>query len=236
MEIKEFKNTDQIAEELSQLILGLVSESKSRRIDIALSGGNTPKMLFSYLAEKHGTKLANPLIHFWWVDERCVPPTYPDSNFKWAYELWLQPIGVPQENIHRIIGENEPQHEAIRYAAEINGMVRQHNGIPCFDLIVLGLGNDGHTASIFPNQMQLLTSDNWCEVATHPASGQQRITITGKVLNNAQHVVFITTGADKAEIAKEVISDRNRNYPASNINSSDGKPTWYLDEAAAKYL
>ncbi len=236
MEIKKFRNTDQIAEELSQLILGLASENKSHRIDIALSGGNTPKMIFNYLAGKYGTKLANPFIHFWWVDERCVPPTHPDSNFKWAYELWLQPIGVPHGNIHRIIGENEPQHEAIRYAAEINGIVRQHNGIPCFDLIVLGLGDDGHTASIFPNQMQLLTSDNWCEVATHPASGQQRITITGKVLNNARQVVFITTGADKAKIVKEVIVDRNMDYPASNINPINDKLTWYLDEAAAKYL
>lgn len=236
MEIKKLKNTDQIAEELAQLMLKIFSEKPKEKVHIALSGGNTPKLIFKYLTETYGTKLANPLAHFWWGDDRCVPPTHPESNYKWAHELWLQPIGVQIENIHRIIGENTPQLEASRYSTEINNCIEQYNGIPRFDLILLGLGDDGHTASIFPQEMQLLTSENWCEVATHPTSGQQRITITGRVLNNAQRVVFISTGANKAEMIRNVAQKALPEFPASHIKPTNGETIWLIDEDAAKLL
>jgi 6-phosphogluconolactonase len=236
MQIKIRKNTNEIANELAILLMSLVAEKSEKRIHIALSGGNTPKAIFKYLTEKYGTKLASSRYHFWWGDDRCVPPNHDDSNYKWAWELWLQPIGVHPENIHRIVGENNPQQEAIRYENEMKDWISLRNGIPRFDLIILGLGDDGHTASVFPQNMKLLLSENWCEVATHPTSGQLRITVTGKVLNNAQRVVFISTGAGKAEIIRKVVKDAILKYPASHIKPIDGEIIWMVDEEAGKML
>jgi len=234
--VKIFSNTNEIAEEVASILNELTNSSGNKSIHIALSGGNTPKEIFSYLDENYGNKLANKQFHFWWGDERCVPPTDNENNFKWANELWLKPIGIPAINIHRILGENDPEREAIHYAEEMKKWIEMENGVPRFDLILLGLGDDGHTASIFPNQMNLLTSENWCEVAIHPVSGQKRITLTGKILNNAKKVVFISTGESKAKIVKNIIVGAFTEYPASHINPINGEIIWILDQGAALYL
>lgn len=234
--IKIFKNINEIAEAIAELLFELIKKTEDNSIHIALSGGNTPKLIFSYLNEKYGTKLADKRFHFWWGDERCVPSCDDESNYKWANELWLKPIGIDQTNIHRIEGENIPEIEAIRYSEEMKKWIEIENCAPRFDLILLGLGDDGHTASLFPNQMNLLTSEKWYEVATHPHSGQKRITLTGKTINNARKVVFISTGASKALMVKNIVVESKPEYPASHIKPSNGELIWLLDEEAARFL
>src|SRR5690606_20512735 len=120
-------------------------------------------------------------VHLYWGDERCVPPNDNESNYKMTVDHLLSKIDVPEENVHRIYGENIPKEEAIRYSEVLKSRLPQFEGVPQFDLIILGMGDDGHTASIFPYNIHLWDSGNVCEVAVHPDSGQKRITITGKI-------------------------------------------------------
>ncbi len=197
---------------------------------VALSGGSTPKLLFRYLAENFRDSIPWENVHFFWGDERCVPPDDAESNFKMTHETLLQHIDIPPENIHRIWGEAEPILEAERYAAEILEVVPIKNAWPAFDLVMLGMGEDGHTASIFPHQMELLDSTKICAVAAHPVSGQQRITLTGKAIKNADNVTFLITGSSKQRVLKEIREKTGHweNYPAAHILA--GKDLfWFLD-------
>lgn len=235
-EIKIFKNTDEIASEFANMLQILAQKAEGKIVHIALSGGSTPKAIFNYLSDKFGKNLANPQFHFWWGDERCVPPNNTESNFKWANELWFKPIGIKTEQIHRIYGEAQPQEEAIRYSAEIENKVPIINGWPKFDLMLLGIGEDGHTASIFPHQKEFIESNKICEVATHPENGQKRITLTGKVINNSGVIVFLSTGEKKSEMVYEILKLNNTNLPASHIHAQNGKLIWLIDREAAKLL
>lgn len=231
------KDIDAIAESLAQLILKMVNSQQENLFHIALSGGNTPKLIFQYLAANYGSSLADHRFHFWWVDERCVPPSHDESNFKWAYDLWLGPIGIQQGNLHRIRGERNYLDEATDYADEVSRWINEEDGWPRFDLILLGLGEDGHTASIFPDQIQtLFKSAHNCEAVIHPGTGQKRVTMTGGVLNNSKKVVFIVSGEEKSQIVKEVVVDENPLYPASHVKPSSGEVCWLLDKAAGRLL
>ncbi|MDA3816517.1 MAG: 6-phosphogluconolactonase [Prolixibacteraceae bacterium] len=235
-DIKIFEDTGQIAEEFAATLQKLAQKNNNKPVHVALSGGSTPKAIFKYLSENYGTKLNFPNLHFWWGDDRCVPPTHDDSNFKWANKLWLSPTGFTDVQIHRIKGENNPEAEAKRYAEEIKKFVQTENGWPVFDLILLGLGEDGHTASIFPNQMELLKSDNYCEIATHPQSGQKRVSFTGHLINNAQKVIFLATGTSKSKKVKQVIDERDLSLPATHIKPAKGKLVWWTDNDAAEFI
>lgn len=235
--VKTFPSINDIAKEIAHMLMGVTIDSGEKPVHIVLSGGNTPVLIFKYLAENYKDKLADKRFHFWWGDERCVSPWDDESNYKQAFELWLQPIGISHENIHRIRGENECQEETVRYAEEILNWVDKADGWPRFDLILLGLGDDGHTASIFPDQIStLLTSDKVCQLVVHPVSGQKRVTLTGKVLNNARKVVFICTGENKANIVREVIKNSNPLLPASYIKPTHGDLIWLLDDKAARLI
>ncbi len=201
---------------------------------VALSGGSTPKILFEHLAENYRGAIDWQHIHFFWGDERCVPPDNADSNFKMTDKTLFQHINIPKENIHRIRGEADPAAEAERYAAEIQQFVKTENGWPRFDLVILGIGGDGHTASIFPDRMELLTSDKICAVATHPESGQQRISLTGRVIDNAWKVAFLVTGSGKKSVVAEIRERTGawETYPASHVQAAEDL-YWFLDEMAA---
>jgi 6-phosphogluconolactonase len=182
--------------------------------------------------------------HFFWGDERCVSPDNPESNFGVANRLWLSKIDIPSSHVHRIQGEAEPTQEASRYAEEIrNHLIANEtssgsslSAIPQFDLVLLGMGADGHTASIFPDRLDVLDSPNFCEVVQHPISGQFRITITGQVINRASRVVFLITGADKAEVLRQVVeqADNFRTFPAAYVRGPQVE--FFLDSAAAARL
>ena len=147
----------------------------------------------------------------------------------------LSKIDFPEENVHRIKGEDDPEQEAARYSAEILKNVPGENMIPRFDIIILGMGPDGHTASIFPHQMELLTTARICDVATHPESGQKRITLTGKVLNQANKVAFLVTGGNKKEKVKEILTKTGnwKLYPAAHVKPINGELIWFLDDSAS---
>ena len=177
-------------------------------------------------------------INFYRVDERCVSPDSNESNFGKTYNFLFNKINIPERNIHRIYGENDPASEAVRYSEELRKNIFLSNGFPKFDLILLGMGDDGHTASIFPAQMELLNSVNVCAVAVHPESRQKRITLTGNVINNADKIYFLVTGKSKAEVMKKIL-DKNHDYlkyPAAHIQTNNNYPFWYLDKEAASLL
>lgn len=200
------------------------------QFNLALSGGSTPKILFTILAKEYKDQIDWSKVHLYWGDERCVKPDDKDSNYGMTLEKLIQHIEIPDQNVHRVLGENNPAEEAIRYGNEIKENLDLVNNWPVFDLVILGMGGDGHTASIFPHQINLLTSEQICEVATHPDSGQQRITITGKVINASKEIHFLVTGDSKKEVVKEIFTKvgQYKSYPASHISKAE----WWMDASA----
>ncbi|MEO0468772.1 MAG: 6-phosphogluconolactonase [Bacteroidota bacterium] len=200
---------------------------------MALSGGSTPKILFKLLAESYADKIDWSFLHLYWGDERCVPPDHSDSNFRMTEELLLSQVPIPAENIHRVRGEAEPALEAERYGQLLDTNLAKTDELPVFDLIILGMGADGHTASIFPHESHLLQAKDHCVVATHPASGQIRISLSGPVINAAKRVVFLITGASKRPVLAEVFAKTKmaESYPVSHIGAT--QIDWFLDQAAA---
>ncbi|MGW8123917.1 6-phosphogluconolactonase [Roseivirga echinicomitans] len=232
MEVKTFKNPEATAKAFADYLCE--KQLHVNRLNIALSGGSTPKLLFQILVQKYLDKIDWAKFHFYWGDERCVPPTSGESNYGMTHEYLFQHIDIPEENIHRVLGENKPSEEVLRYGQLITENLPSINGLPQFDLIILGLGEDGHTASIFPHQMELLTSKEVCAIAEHPTSAQKRITLTGALINNAKEVCFLVTGEAKAEKVNEIlnITGNCERYPASYIKPSHGELTWFLDKTA----
>lgn len=208
------------------------------KIHVALSGGSTPKVIFDYIAEELGDDILWDNINFYWGDERCVDPSDPESNYKMTVDHLLSKIDMPEENIFRVKGENDPEEEAIRYSKLLDKELPKVNGIPQFDLVMLGMGDDGHTVSIFPDSIGLWNATENCVVAVHPDSGQKRVTITGKIVNNAKEIAFLVTGASKAEKVKEIVMLEGdyEKYPASLVKPKSENLTWYLDQEAAKDL
>ncbi|HUW91682.1 MAG TPA: 6-phosphogluconolactonase [Bacteroidales bacterium] len=205
---------------------------------IALSGGSTPLHLFKYLSDNFSEKIEWERLLIFWGDERCVSPDSDESNYKMAYENLLQNVPIPDNNIFRIKGEEEPKTEAKLYSDLVKANISFFNEIPQFDLILLGLGNDGHTASVFPDSINLFDSYNLFDVAVKPETRQKRITATGKLLNNALKVLFLVTGKEKAEIVSQVIEKKEgyEKLPASRVKPVSGQLVWMLDENAAMKL
>ena len=221
--------------EFSRTILEYAEEGK--QIHIAVSGGSTPINIFRQLAEQTTAEEWSN-VSLYWGDERCVPPDHPDSNYGSALEAMLKPLNLPRERIHRIRGEEKPLGEADRYGKELLKYLPSENGFPVFDWIWLGLGADGHTASIFPHQIELWTAGSPCIVSSHPETTQPRISITGGVINAARRVSFIAAGQEKAEVIKEIFfkEGRHMEYPAFYVDPVSGNLEWFLDQNAASLL
>ena len=177
-------------------------------------------------------------VRLFWGDERCVDPESPESNYRMVKESLLDHIDIPDSNVVRIKGEEEPRYEAERYAETVSGLLTHENNIPKFDLVLLGLGEDGHTVSVFPDNMLIFHSEKLFKATENPYSREQRITATGKLINQAAMVVFIVTGRSKAGIAATVIEKRGdwEKYPASLVQPVNGELLWLLDEEAASEL
>jgi 6-phosphogluconolactonase len=237
-EVRIFKSPGKVCDAIATEILKLTQESNQKIFDIALSGGNSPKVLFKKLAEEYADTIPWERIHLWWGDERCVPPDDEQSNYKMTVDYLISGISIPKENIHRIKGENDPEPEAARYSKEMEEMLNSRGKDPVFDLILLGLGDDGHTASIFPDQLELFEDDSSCAVAQHPITGQKRITITGNVLNNANRIFFLVVGKNKSMRVSEIMNDNEaaKLLPAYYISPKNGELIWFLDEEAASLI
>ncbi|MFZ7233940.1 6-phosphogluconolactonase [Avibacterium avium] len=219
---------EKIAEELKQYSL------EDRPVHISLSGGSTPKLLFKTLAAApYNQAIQWKNLHFWWGDDRMVAPSDPESNYGEVQKLLFDHIEIPAENIHRIRGEAPVEQELARFQNELAEAVP--NGE--FDWIILGMGADGHTASLFPHQTNF-DDENLAVIAKHPETGQVRISKTAKLLEQAKRITYLVTGAAKAEILKEIQSTPAENlpYPAAKIKAKNGVTEWYLDKDAAKLL
>ncbi len=241
-EVKIFTTPETMAESLSEEFYRYVNSCLLTRnkLNIALSGGNTPTLFFKCLSDfdqQKANKMDWRRIHFFWGDERCVPPNHKESNYGSANKVLFSKINIPESNIHRIEGENDPDVEVGRYSNLLQKLIEKKGGIPIFDWIFLGLGEDGHTASIFPNQLDLITSDKICGISIHPESGQKRITLTGTVLNMAKRITFLATGANKQEVISHIINkDKSKQYPAAKIQAQNGFLDWYLDASVAEQI
>jgi len=233
-----FKNAEETARAIAELIKGKANyyKSESRLLNIALSGGSTPKQLFQLLADEYENQIPWAAVRFFWVDERCVEPTDAESNYGVAYDTLFQKSFIPAENIFRMKGEDVPTEEAKRYAKLLYDELPVWNQFPVFDLMLLGIGDDGHTASIFPYNIELLNSELSVEVSQHPLSRQKRITLTGKTICNAEQIIFMAVGENKSKILKEIINKEAvaEKYPASYIKNRVGEVEFYMDILAAK--
>jgi 6-phosphogluconolactonase len=202
---------------------------------IAISGGSSPKLLFSVMAK---TPFNWGNVHFFWVDERCVPPTDSRSNFKLADDALLTPAKIPPGNVHRVYGELPPGEEAVRYVADIETFFELKKGeLPVFDILHRGMGPDGHTASLFPGEPLI---GNRTDIAAHvwvEKMKMDRVTLLPGVLLAAKHTVLQVSGAEKAEALRHVLTGPEdlSSYPCQ-LGSREEKATWFLDEAAASQL
>lgn len=234
---KIFNTAEQVVESLAN-DMKTFSEL-GRPVHISLSGGSTPKMLFKLLASApYAESIQWQNLHFWWGDERCVAPDDVESNYGEANALLFSKVNLPAENIHRILGENDPQEEAERFAKEMADVIPCENGTPVFDWILLGVGADGHTASLFPGQTNY-ADENLSLVASHPESGQIRVSKTAKVLEAAKRISYLVLGSGKVDIVHEIHTTPASElpYPAAKIQSKTGETEWYLDlDAAAKIV
>ncbi|MEN8117119.1 MAG: 6-phosphogluconolactonase [Bacteroidota bacterium] len=237
-EVRIYSKPKKVYKALAEEILHLTQNSPQPRFDIALSGGNTPNELFTKLSKRYAELIPWNRIHFWWGDERCVSPDNDNSNYKAANDLLFSKIEIPEKNIHRIKGENIPEEEIIRYTHEIEENLNYRGENPVFDLVILGVGEDGHTASIFPDQIELFEDEHVCQVTEHPLSGQKRITLTGHVLNNATRIFFLVTGAHKAIRISEIMNDDEaaKLLPAYYISPKNGELIWFIDDTAASMI
>ncbi len=243
-EIWTVPDSQQLATEAAHFFLSLGQRAIAAQghFRVALSGGSTPEALYRLLAHqsfRHQIEWSR--LDFFFGDERCVPPDHGESNFRMANESLFGPLGIHSDHIHRIEGElDDPEHAAGRYEA----VIRKHFDIPIpsvprFDLILLGLGEDGHTASLFPGGRAVQERTRLVVPSTSPKGVRQRITCTTPLINGAETVVFLVTGAAKAAPVKGILEPRQeepREFPGSLIHPTRGRLVWILDRAAASKL
>ena len=216
-------------------LVGSVLRNRAR-FTVALAGGSTPRQLYNLLAEK---KLDWEAVHFFWGDERCVPPDTADSNFRMADETLLSHAAIPTENIHRIHGELPAEKAAMDYKDELHRFFGYQ--IPRFDLILLGLGDDGHTASLFPGSPVVQEKVLWVAAVRHPLLPPRqvdRVTLTPPVLNAASNILFLVSGEEKADRLAQVLQGPYHPdlLPAQIVIPVNGHVCWMVDKAAAGKL
>jgi len=235
-----YPNAQILVQKLTDVLKELIGRTNKNKkgIFIALSGGNTPRLWFDNLtAEKDRIEWSR--LHVFWGDERCVPPDHPDSNYGLTKKYLLDNINIPAQNIYRIRGEDNPEMETIRYSDEIAAALdRSGTGWPVFDWIILGLGTDGHVASLFPGSRNLQRSDSICVTAEHPQTGQKRISLSLPVINQARRISFLVSGAAKAGIVAKIHGrgSESGHLPAAMVNPEQGMIEWFLDTAAASQI
>jgi 6-phosphogluconolactonase len=209
---------------------------------VALSGGSTPKPLFARLAGPMRGEIDWSRVHLWWGDERCVPPDAPESNFRMAREAMLDALALPDAQLHRMRGEaTDRSAEAARYADELARRLPVEKGVPVFDLMLQGMGADGHTASLFPGTGKALVRDRQVVQVVPPAyvkPAVERISVTAPVIEAAREVHALIAGADKAEMLVKVLQEPIELdvRPIGMLRSARGVVRWLLDQAAAAKL
>ncbi len=235
--IQVFATAEALADAVARHIVTCAADAVATtgRFTIALSGGSTPKAAYSRLATGDTRPMSAGLwrlTHILWGDERCVPPDDPRSNYRMAREALLDRVPIPPDHIHRIRGEDDPQRAAMDYERELRMLLGVTDSL---DLVLLGLGGDGHTASLFPGQSAIHEAERWVMAVPAPSGDIWRVTLTPAVLNLAKNVTFVVSGASKAQRLAEVLEGPFNPdlLPAQAIRATQGRLTWMVDEAAA---
>ncbi|MFA6054543.1 MAG: 6-phosphogluconolactonase [Thermodesulfovibrionales bacterium] len=226
-----------ISHKAAEIFLHLSKQyiSSAGRFVVALSGGTTPKRFYTLLGSDPLRHLIDwSRVHFFWVDERCVPKEDKESNYKLAFDALLSKVPVRTSNIHRIKGEDGPDEAASEYERDMPAFFGT-SGLPVFDMIVLGMGKDGHTASLFPGSKSLEEKTRLVVPVYMKKPKSNRVTLTLPVLNNADQIIFLAAGKSKAHIVRSVLAgDKERKqYPAGLINPANDKIWWLIDREAA---
>lgn len=210
----------------------------SGRFGVALAGGNTPRKVYELIAgEEFGQRVDWSRTHVFFGDERCVPPDHPESNYRMARETLLSRVALPPENVHRIEGVGDTVENARAYEEELRTFFGDAEW-PDFDLVLLGLGDDGHTASLFPHTPALDAGRAWVAANRVEKPGAPRITLTAPAVNHARRVLFLVSGRSKAARLAEVVkgSFEPERLPAQLIRPVAGVLEWFVDEEAAREL
>lgn len=239
MQIAIYPDIDTLSHEAAQYIVRIASESivTRGRFTIALSGGTTPRTLYGLLgSEPYRSQIDWALVDIFWSDERCVPPDSPDSNYHMAQEVLLSRIPIPAQQVHYMPADQPDRDAASQAYAEEMQRTFGTNGIPSFDLIQLGMGPEGHTASLFPHQASLHEQQRLVIPVSVPKPPPDRLTFTPPVLNAARNVLFLVTGADKADALHAVLEGPYQpdEYPAQIVRPPHGEVVWMLDTAVAQ--
>lgn len=233
--VRTYPNLDELCEASKQFFIKIANEAIQQRgrFLVALSGGKTPMKLYEKLANE---KLDWSSVHFFWGDERCVPVEDPGNSYGQAKKVWFDKISVT--NIHRIHSELEPVEAATEYAITLKEYSESQLDWPRFDLVLLGMGDDGHTASLFPGSPVEIDSATIAVVANYQDRPANRVTLTQNVINDARCIFFLVAGAGKAATLTKVLSDTYVpvELPAQRIDPKDGQVIWFVDEAAAGQL
>jgi 6-phosphogluconolactonase len=243
-EIQIKEDIDELSRAAASEFLGQAQRAVQSKnlFSVALSGGSTPAFLYALLADDPSFQTEVPWdkIHCFWEDERHVPPDHPESNYRMAYDAMLSKVPIPSENVHRIKAENPDAQQVVEeYEATIRTFFQLRTGnFPRYDLVLLGLGPDGHTASLFPGTEALhernrLVVANWVE-----KFHAHRITMTLPVFNEAAFVLFLVSGAEKAKILRQVLEEKGRKepFPSQLVRPTHGRLLWLVDRAAARLL
>jgi 6-phosphogluconolactonase len=241
-QIEIFPDPPALARAAAERFVGLAADAiaASGRFSVGLSGGSTPRALFALLATAEiAGRVDWSNMHVFWGDERCVPPDHPDSNYGMARELLLDHVPLPAENIHRMHGETEPEQAAVEYEQILRNFFAGENPAqPRFDVLLQGMGEDGHTASLFPGTRALYERARWVLENYVPRLDMWRITLTTTAINAAAHVIFLVEGPNKAETLRAVLRGPHQpeKYPAQSVQPVQGDLTWMIDQAAAAGL
>ena len=241
MSIAIYPDTETLSQEAAHYIVRIAQESITahRRFTIALSGGSTPKKLYGLLAqEPYRSQIDWNLVEIFWSDERCVPPDDAESNYLMARQVLLSKIPIPANQIHGMPA-NLADRDAASYAYTLEmQQTMGSDGVPNFDLIQLGMGPEGHTASLFPHQPSLHEQQRLVMPVTVPKPPPPRLTFTPRLLNAASHILFLVTGAEKQDAVKAVLEGEYQpdEYPAQIVQPTKGEVTWMLDTSAAEKL
>ena len=236
-EVRIFQDGEKLSRVAAELFVAQSAQSiaERQRFLVALNGGNTPTRLFELLATDFHEEIPWSNVHVFWGDERCVLPDDPGSSYGQAWEVLLSHVPIPEANIHRVKGELGPAEASQDYALTLKRFASSLLDWPRFDLVYLGMGEDGHTASLFPGSPVEVTEPTMPVTAHYQDRPANRVTLTPVVFNAARMIVFMATGEKKAQTFAEVLSDRYNPelYPAQRIQPTDGKLIWLVDEAAA---
>jgi 6-phosphogluconolactonase len=239
MKIQVFKDAEAVSQAAAGRFVQLAKQAIASQdyFTVALSGGSTPKRVHELLAQApYRDEVDWKKVHVFWGDERCVPLSDPQSNAKMAFDTLLNHVPIPREQIYIMVGDIDPAESAAQYEALLKKQFPDR--VPVFDLIFLGMGDDGHTASLFPGTQALQEKAHWVKENWVEKLNTYRITLTAPVINQADAILFLVAGAGKAQVLHEVLEGPHHPelLPSQLIRPSNSEAVWLIDEAAAAQL